>query len=367
MKYEILDTGFVHRCPDEGPEAVAVTSRAVVTREGELLCSFHLQSGIGVNDFAPCLSRSIDGGRTWKFEGIIWPHLRDKYSINCSISGAPNGDLFLYGFRAPITTPGESFWCPETQGILPNQLIWSRSTDNGRTWSEPAAFEVPLPGAAETPSSLCVTSSGRWIAPYAPHHTFDPDLEVDVRHTVLMVSDDEGRNWRHQSMMRVKEENSCIAASWVVELANGSLLSTCCHLNRGKGDDFPNPFSMSFDGGDTWLATRSTEIMGQSEGVTPWRSRQALFVYNRRRCDTPGIWLAVAEPSDADFGVTANELVWKPAAVTQNGASAEFNNWTSYSFGEPAVTVLPDETVVVVFWCIQPQGRGIGFVRLRIA
>lgn len=366
MNYEILETGLLHRCPTSGPDSVAATSRPIVTRDGDVLCSFHLQSGLGVNDFAPCLSRSTDGGKSWKFEGITWPHLREKYSINCSISKAPNGDLFRYGFRMPITRPGESFWCPETQGILPNQLIWSRSTDSGRNWTEPSVFEVPLPGAAETPGSLCVTSTGRWIAPYSPHHTFDPNLEVDVRHTVLMISDDEGRSWRHQSMMRVKEDHSCIATSWVTELGNGSLLSACCHLNRGKGSDFPNPYTMSFDHGDTWMETGSTGIMGQSEGIAAWGEKQALFVYNQRRCDTPGIWLAVAEPSSTGFGVLVNKLIWSPAVVTQNGATAEFDNWTSYSFGEPAVTVLPDRTVFVAFWCLQPQERGIGYVRLRI-
>lgn len=366
MDYEILETGLVHRTLEAGPESVAATSRPVVTQDGEALCSFHLQSGLGVNDFAPCLSRSRDGGKTWEYEGITWPHLREKWSINCSISKAPNGDLFRYGFRMSITEPGELFWCQETQGILPDELIWSRSTDNGRTWSEPAAFEVPLSGAAETPGSLCVTRTGRWIAPYSPHHTFDPNLKVDVRHTVLMISDDEGKSWSHKSMMRVKEDNSCIACSWVTELGNGSLLSACCHLNRGPGSDFPNPYAMSFDNGDTWTETASTGIMGQSEGIAAWGEKQALFVYNQRRNDTPGIWLAVAEPSATDFGILVNKLIWSPKKVTQNGGTAEFNNWTNYSFGEPAVTVLPDKTVLVVFWCIQPEDRGIGYVRLRI-
>jgi len=37
--------------------------------------------------------------------------------------------------------------------------------------------------------------------------------------------------------------------------------------------------------------------------------KQALFVNNQRRCDTPGIWLAVADPSASDFGVIANPLI----------------------------------------------------------
>ena len=34
------------------------------------------------------------------------------------------------------------------QGLKANQLIWARSTDDGRTWCDPVAFDLPLPGAA---------------------------------------------------------------------------------------------------------------------------------------------------------------------------------------------------------------------------
>jgi len=48
-----------------------------------------------------------------------------------------------------------------------------------------------------------------------------------------------------------EEGPESIAASWVIELANGALLSTCCHLAKDEGDDYPNPYTMSFDGGET--------------------------------------------------------------------------------------------------------------------
>lgn len=161
MKYEILSEGFVHQCSEHGHGSVAATSRCTETQSGELLCSFMLQSGLGINDFVPCIARSQDAGKTWQLQGPIWPHLRSRYSMNTSISRSANGELFLFGFRMPITQPGESFWCQETLGILPNELIWSRSSDDGHTWLEPQALPVPLPGAAETPAPIQVTRTGR--------------------------------------------------------------------------------------------------------------------------------------------------------------------------------------------------------------
>ena len=366
MKLEIIREGFVHSCPPEGPDSVAGTSRCAVTEGGDILCSFMLQSALGVNDFLPCIARSRDGGATWKMQGPVWPHLRGKYSMNPSIGGAPNGDLLLFGSSTPITRPGEPFWSEEAGGMLQNDLIWARSTDGGHTWTEPRAFPIPLPGAAETPAPICVTRSGNWLAPYSPHPTMDRTLEVDLRHVVLMISRDEGESWTHTSMIRAEHKDSAVAESWVVELSDGSLLGTCWHLRQGAGEDYPNAFAMSFDGGDTWRPTRSTTINGQSTGLAAWREGMALFTYNQRRHGTIGVWLAVAKPSESDFGLLDNQVVWKAAVPTQKGSSTKLEGWTDFAFGEPSVTVLPDDTLLVVFWCIQPDGRGIRFVNVKV-
>ena len=367
MNYEILEEGFVYRCPHDGPEGAAVTSRCAVTSTGEILCSFMTQSSLGCNDFLPRLAVSSDAGVDWQSRGPIWPHLRDRSSINGSISRSATGELFLFGSRTPRNQPGESFWCRETLGVLQNELIWSRSTDGGRSWLEPRPVPIPLPGAAEVPAPLCVTRSGRWVAPYAPHNTFDPELKVDLQHIVLMISDDEGKSWRHTSMIRVTEEESYVAEPWVTELSDGTLLGTAWHLNRGEGDDYPNAYALSRDEGQTWQPARATPVLGQSAGLAPLSDGKVLFAYNQRRHDTPGVWLAVAKPTQDDFGVLANDVVWRADTATQHGSSGKSTSWTDFAFGEPAVTVLPDDTLLVLFWCMQPDGTGIRFVKLKIA
>lgn len=367
MKYEILKKGFVYQNSEDQNSLIAATSRCALTQTGNILCSFMLQSGISMNDFVPYQAVSSDGGVNWQISEPIWPELKDRYSINSSISRAPNGDMFLFGSRTPRNKPKESFWCQETLGILLNEMIWSRSEDNGQTWSNPKTIKTPYPGSVESPAPLCITRSGRWVAPYAPHNTFDPAVKVDLQHVVLIISDDNGKTWQHTSAIRVNEKKSYVAEAWVSQLSDGRLLATAWHLNRDEGNDYPNAYALSSDAGQTWGPTLSTGIMGQSAATAALPNGKVLFVYNQRRHGKPGVWMAVAKPTENNFGILANDIVWDAENATQNASSGKSLNWIDFAFGEPSVVVLPDETLLVTFWCIQPSGSGIGYVKLKIS
>ena len=379
MTFETLSEGWVTLRQPGTPTAIAAGPRCAVTKEGDVVCSFMVQSQLGVNDFKPMLARSQDGGRTWSEGQLLWPHLKDRYSIFGSVSRAPNGDLFYYGIQFPIETPGETFWSDATQGMKANELIWSRS-DSGRTWAEPAVIPMPIPGAAEAPGALTVMRSGRMICCYAPYNTFDPQLVVDRNQIVAVRSDDQGRTWRYNSVIRFESEYSTGAEAWVIELADGRLLGTAWHMNQQDKSDHPNAYAISLDRGDTWQPTRSTGIMGQSTALAALPDGRALFIYNQRKHGEPGVWMAVVKPTENDFGVESNEIVWRAQTRTQSGSSGEHSEWTDFSFGEPSVTLLPAKTLrlrselalnavkgqalLVVFWCVQPAGQGIRYARL---
>ncbi|NUQ64817.1 MAG: exo-alpha-sialidase [Pirellulales bacterium] len=366
MRMEILDAGFVAQVSaSERSDSIAIGSRVVVLPNGELLCSFMRSAKTATNDFTPVLHRSCDLGRTWTDEGPVWPHLRDRWSLFVSISRDAAGRLFLYGARSAIDVPGESNWSDATQGLKANELIWSRATDLGRTWEEPAVIPMPIAGSAETPGPLLVTRSGRWLAPYSPYNTFDPQLTVDRSQVVVLWSDDEGRTWRHTSMLRFADPQTSAAEAWIVELSDGRLLATCWHI-ADRGGELPNAFGISRDGGETWSPTRSTSILGQTTALAPWTEGRALFLYNQRKHGEPGVWLAVVRPTDDDFGIEHNAIVWKAQTRTRSASSGDLSDWSDFSFGEPSAALLPDGTWLVTLWCIQPSGTGIRYLRLRI-
>jgi sialidase-1 len=360
MEYRVLHEGFVCQLEPGAPDAVACGSRAVVTVRGELVCSYMVQSALGINDFKPMLSRSSDGGVTWRQQGPIWPRLQPTYSIFGSISRAPDGAICFFGSRTPIDRPGEPFWSESTNGIKANELIWARSDDDGMTWTAPAPVAMPIPGSAEAAGPMCATRAGRWACCYSPYNTFDPEVVVERNQVVCLSTGDGGQTWSHAAMLRFPDNDSWAAEAWVVELADGRLLGAAWHSNQRLGPSLPNAYALSRDGGQTWSPTRSTGILGQSSALAALPDGRALFIYNQRQHGEVGVWMAVVRPTETDFGIEANAIVWRSPTRTQDGTAGEFNDWTSYSFGEPAVVLLPDGTLLAVFWCVQ---NGIGAIR----
>lgn len=362
--FQTISEGWVSQRAPGTLTAIAAGPRCAVTGRGDIVCTFMVQSNLGINDFQSMLARSSDLGLTWSEAQPLWPHLAERYSIFGSVSRSPDGDLLYFGTRYPIDTPGETFWSEETQGLKDNELIWSRSTDGGYTWLEPQVIPMPVPGAAEAPGAMTVLRSGRMICCYAPYNTFDPELVVDRNQVVALRSDDLGETWRHNSMIRFDSKYSTGAEAWVIELADGRLLGTTWHMNQENKSDHPNAYAISLDRGDTWQPTRSTGIMGQSTSLAALPDGRALFVYNQRRHGEPGVWIAVVRPTEDDFGVESNEIVWRAQTRTQSGSSGEHSQWTDFSFGEPSAALLPDGTLLVVLWCIQPEGQGIRFAKV---
>jgi hypothetical protein len=358
---ETIAEGFVSRRPG----SATAGARCVVTAAGEILCSFMVQSALGQNDFVPLLARSSDGGISWSEPQAIFPDLAGRSSLFCSIGSRNSQDMFLYGIRIPIDSPGESFWSAATQGMKQNELFWSRSADQGITWTPPAPIPLDGNGSAEAPCPLLVTSTGRWIACYSPYHTFDADLAVDRARVVIAYSEDEGRTWRHRNALRFEEPESGGAEAWVIELADGRLFATAWHIDHSRQHDYPNAFALSFDYGTTWSQTRSTGILGQSTALAALQDGRVLFIYNRRKPAPAGIWIATANPTTEDFGVESNHPVWAASAATQHHTSGEHAEWTDFAFGEPSVALLPDGDLLLVFWCVAAAGSGIRYVKLR--
>ena len=166
-------------------------------------------------------------------------------------------------------------------------------------------------------------------------------------------------------MLRLEGADPGGAEAWVIELAHGRLLGTCWHVDHQGVHEYPTAYALSLDQGTTWQPTRSTGILGQTTALTALPDGRALFIYNQRKHGDPGVWLAVVSPTDSDFGIEANEIIWRAETTTQSGSSGELAQWEDVSFGEPSVTLLPDGTLLVMLWCVQPSGRGIRYVKLR--
>ena len=181
-----------------------------------------------------------------------------------------------------------------------------------------------------------------------------------------MRTDDRGRNWTYGAMLRFEDTASTAAEAWVVELSDGRLLGACWHISPYGQPDYPNAYALSQDGGLTWTPARGTGTLGQSPALAPLPDGRVLFVYNQRKHGDPGIRLAIARPTPDDFGIEIDRPVWQAENRTRSDTSGDHDDWQDYAFGEPSVTLLPDGALLIAFWKIQPEERGIGYVKVKM-
>ncbi len=368
-QFDVLESGNVIQRTPEHPKPLAAMSRCVVAGNGDILCTYLTQAKLGLNDFVSGLSRSNDGGRTWKEQGLIWPDVTD-WSMACSISRSPEGRLFLFGGRTHIDVPGEVNWSDQTKGLKSNELFWASSEDCGHKWTAARVIPMPIPGAAECPAPMLITRSGRWIAPFSPYNTFDPASSVDRSQVVAIYSDDQGESWRHASMMRFEEQHSGGAEAWVCELSDGRILGSAWHADLADREvpvEYPNAYAISGDKGKTWSKTCSTGIQGHTTALTALEDGRAILTTVRRRKDAPsGIWLTVARPQPTDFGIESDQCVWSVGRATQDASDPGHAQWVKFNFGEPSVTRLPDGTFLLAFWYAEDSHSGIKYIRLKM-
>lgn len=356
--FKTLSEGFVYHT--EAPDRSAAGPRSAVLADGTLVCSYMVQTDVGINDFVPMLSFSGDGEH-WS-EGVpAWPEWIGKKSAFVSVRPMADGRYSLAGKWFPIHQPGESFWSDEAGGMKENELIFSISPD-GRSFPAPSAMKPPFYASAEQPGGLFGDEDGSLTMIYAPYPTIEKREPVITSRLVKLRSTDGGKSFV-PSVFGEAEKGITYAESWLCRLSDGRLMAASWMLGRQDGDR--DVFFLSDDNGETFDGPHLCPFNGQTMSLTPWEDGTVLIPYNQRREGDIGVWLALAKPEGNTLRLLENQPVWLAQTSTRKGSSGEFSEWTDFSFGEPHVCILPDGGLLLTFWCSQPGGKGIRFVRLH--
>lgn len=183
---------------------------------------------------------------------------------------------------------------------------------------------------------------------------------------VALVSHDRGKTWPdYMTIMDNSADRIIYWESKIIELKNDMLVAVAWVYNELTGKDLPNHYTISRDGGRTWLRPMSTGILGETMAVAELEGARILSVY--RRMDKPGLWATVSHfendswINDKDYplwGVQEMSLISKSASMVQ-----DFNE---LKFGAPSVATLPDGSVFIAFWCYERMVSNIRWFRLRV-
>lgn len=324
--YDIVEQGnTAHRLAvrvrsggDDGVAAYRIPG-LVTSQRGTLIATYDIRHNNAYDlqeDIDVGISRSTDGGRTWgpmitamdmgEYGGL--PQKENGIGDPCILVDEVTGDILLFAAWTH-GKPGQAAWWSAGDGFEPEttpQLMMSRSTDDGLTWStpvnltrqikqEPWLFTFQGPGRGitmddgtlvvpfqhqepdRTPAAGIMYSRDRgetWtVHEYAKINTTESQV-VELEPGVLMlnmrdnrktgravyVTSDMGHSWKAHSSDAQLVEPVCMASIIKVKAADNALnRDILLFSNPSDGKDRRNmTIRMSLDGGVTW--TRSLLI-----------------------------------------------------------------------------------------------------------
>ena len=202
----------------------------VVTRAGTVLavCEGRKNDRRDVGDIDLVLRRSSDGGRSWSEMEVIADDGEHTMGNPCPVADRESDTIWL-----PL--------CRNNQRIL-----LMKSTDDGRTWSEPAditeeAMDTGWFRVGTGPGHGIQMRGGRLVIPCWADGV---ERLGEVQFSFVFYSDDGGRTWARGGALDDNTSDECEA----VELADGSLYMNM-RSRRGQGQ---RAYSFSRDGGESW-------------------------------------------------------------------------------------------------------------------
>jgi sialidase-1 len=369
MESIILRTGIIYRNPR--PHVVSRQSyfpSVTLMKNGEMLASMAIGEAFEAVNLNTYISRSEELGETWSDPvPLLQVNPGELYSNFARIASLPDGTVMASVIRSDREMhPDEGLANPVNIGMVPSELLIVRSTDYGRSWLPAEKVVPPLTGPSfEQCCQVVPLSDGRLLWPTSTWRGWDGYCPEGMK-MVALVSHDKGKTWpEYMNVMDRHSDNIIFWESKIIELKNGILVAVAWTYDEKNGIDLPDHFTTSDDGGKTWKAPVSTGIHGETMAIAELTDGRLLTVY--RRMDKPGLWASVSNIKN-NIWVNENEYpLWGTGEISLTSKSDNMvQDFNELRFGAPCITLLPDKTIFIAFWCYEKTVSNIRWFKILI-
>jgi sialidase-1 len=368
IRYNIR-TGLIYR----NPKAHVFSKQAyfpsvIVLNNGELLASFAIGEAFEAVNSDTYIVRSKDMGETWSQPvKLIEKDKNNLLSDYARLAMMPDGSVIANVVRSHRESyPGEGLANPVNIGFVPTDLMIVRSKDLGNSWGKPELITPPLIGPSfEMCSPVVPLDDGRLLWPTSTWRGWDGYCPNGMK-MVTLVSHDKGKTWpEFIDVMNRSTEKIIFWEGKIVELPDKVLLAVAWAYDEGQGKDLPDQYTLSRDGGKTWMTPASTNIMGETMAITKTPDGKVLAVY--RRMDKPGLWITIARIEGENWINETDIPLWgvQEKSLT-NKSDNMVQDFNELRLGAPCITILPDKSVYIAFWCYEKMVSNIRWFKLNM-
>jgi hypothetical protein len=386
------------RLPVVSPRRLAVESRGLVydaaaaasdrqvafftslerLASGRVIAGFQVGPGKHAATGTVGLAASDDGGRSWRGLPAELPTRLDGVpgSLGCAeLVEVEPGRLLLFATWYDRSDPARPLFDPSTSGILHSRQLVAESADEGVTWSDWRTVPTgDLRGCSLT-GPVARWADGTIAVAFESYREFD---DPDPRHHAawVVLSRDAGRTFsqpvrmaRHpqdrvyywdQRLCTSGPDGAFTALFWSHDLADKRDLPV--HMLRGR----------ITDGGVVGGQPVALPIQGQIAAPLELPDgRLVAFVVDRNRPCTMTLWSSpdggTTWPADSRLVVHDHE---ENAAVSQGSDNVDFaaywEDMGKWTFGHPALRLLPDGVVLAAWYAGTPGCMSIHCARIRV-
>ncbi len=367
---EVLGTGVVYRNPlPHLRSRHAYFPSLVELPGGELLCAMDIGSAFEAVDVRSYICRSSDGGKTWSDPQMIFSpdETAHPVSTTCRISRMHDGSLVGLACLFDRTRTDAGLSNPSTDGFVRTEMVLTRSTDGGRTWSIAQAITPAIPWRHfETCSPVIPVTATRWLAPTSLWPDWDGRCPLGAHKAVAFVSDDAGNTW--PKVIDVMDGTADRTSGWEqkqVRLSDGRLMAICWRFDFRSKQNRVNGYAFSTDDGQTYGKPLDSPLHGETCTPVALPGNRVLCVY--RRMDQRGLWAHLARIDDNRWLPLAHAPLWGTTVEAhQTGPGSVLGQMSTLRFGCPSVIRLAGGDILAAFWCVEDCVSNIRWFRLRV-
>lgn len=320
--------------------------------DGKILATHQMGQAFESVDGTSCISESTDGGITWSKPRQMFDKSAETVPMTdcCKLTALPDGRLVALGYQFFRPDPELPLGNPATGGLLDDEVFFSLSCDQGRTWSPRQAIPCAWGGHEEASAPLTVLHDGSWATPITGFPKWD-GTAAGRNCGRLLRTFDGGRTWNDDAVcawfpgdtVTCYEQRLC-------QLEDGTLAVITWNEDMKTGQRMPNHLHLSHDNGKTFGAPVSTGIGGQAAFIMALEGSRVLTLHAvRRDTDRPGIYACIADISGDTWKLEEKTPVWEPnVPMVRNGAMAEI--FAFLKFGQPSAIRLQNGDLLMTHW-----------------